>query len=120
MTDMLHGWPMTRRDERPLLSLDQGTMDRAEKTALLDGWRGLADRDPIAAIEDRLARSALSSVAIDDPANQDAILALLRRRAFGADRFAAFQAVLFDTTRHEDLHRHQIVTLLTPCQSKTE
>lgn len=99
-----------------MLSLDQNTMDRAEKIALLDCWRALAERDPTAAIEDRLARSALSSVAIDDPANQDAILTLLHRRALAPDLFAAFQVMLLDTALHEDLRRHQIVTLLQPFQ----
>lgn len=99
-----------------MLRVDQDTMDRAEKTGLPDGWLTQAERDPIAARADRLARSALSWVAIDDPGNQAAILPVLHRRGMAPARFAAFQVVLFDSSRHEDLRRHQSVTPLQPCQ----
>ena len=87
-------------------------MNRADRIAQLDHWARLAEHDPQAALEDRMARSALSAVAIDNSANQDAILALLPRRTLSTAAFAAFQTVLLDTTLHEDLRRFQIERLL--------
>lgn len=97
-----------------MLKLSHSMRDRADKIGLLDTWCKMAEEDPQAALVDRFERSALSAVAMDDPANQNAVLSLMSKRALTRSQFLAAQRILCNAALDENMRRIELEKLLAP------